>query len=801
MKSNINPENRRLLDALRYIDDDIISEVLADVKVPEYTEPVPNKKSLRKSIKTVFALAACMVLLGALFPTVSWLSRRFEVTAGTNPTQISVPLSRVIRNGYQVYGNTVYSEAMGWFEYYTPFTGDYVRLSNQKSGTDGDPYKCVEAISGIADGKLYYIYSWTWELYPDLRAAYLDLESGEAIEFCDMKNDRLTGYPYVCGDYYYYSIKNYSSKKGEIYRISLWDGKEEFFLELGEGESLFMAADGEIVTIYQHSLNTASGNQTRYVINAYDIENKSRRELWSDIDLSYSKIYTSAYLDGKLYFLAYNQFDNSNDILMIDVSNGAFQCVKSKVSSYWWLTDNGIYYFPYENRELNFLDPLSSVTNALYQTNASGTLCFCDLDGKNDRKIYTNEDIAINHIYDPILASGKLCARFYGDFPSLGFESAGILADIELDSGSMRRLNDPAWDTILNTETDPVDTNAPETEEEFKLPIPEGGLDFIEHVGEVPEEFKAIVANDTFGNLRTIGDKLYYIEQKDTVHYIVFVDKKGQKNAVKTAEAKSFINLFLDTEGNYLAVYSTGKTNESILVKFDSNGNIIFNTYCNAPVGSSLENMVEIDGGYVFVGGINVKSSLVNLTVSDIVISRISSDGVIEAYEIFGDNDYDTIRHVEKTQNGVRVYFNMRHRDETNPSSLTTSTLQRYDFDFNCNLKTKTEITEEAIPDEKTPYFTIDGKPYYETTDFFKDYDQDRSMSRIIIQYDDFVLLVYQRFTSDYRHSTNTFVSDTLPSFYYRERVYAAYSKNGELLWRTAVDATNYKMLKEIYKK
>ena len=780
MKKEFKVENRPFLDSMNYIDDKILAEVLAEVKVPN--TPADEVKP-RRAWRQIAVYVACMVLLGALIPTVTWMVGR--ISSGITPGAVPTEATRVIRNGYQVYGDTVYSNTTGWFERYTPSTGDYVRLSDQESGTDGDPYKCVKAISGIVDGKLYYIYSWTWGLYPDLRAAYIDLESGEAIEFCDMKNDRLTGYPYVCGDYYYYSVN------GGIYRISLADGKEDFFLDLGDDESLFMAADGEIITVFKHSFNTTSGTKTRYVINAYDIETKAKRELWSDIDLSYSKIDTSAYLDGKLYFLAYNQISNSNDILLIDVSSGDFQCVKSEVSSYWWLTDNGIYYFPFEVREVNRHDPLSSILNALFQTNASGTLRFCNLDGKNDRTVYTNTDIAINHLYDPIIACGKLCARFCGDFPAFGLESTGILADIDLDGGSMRRLNDPIdlalWDATTNTET-----TEPKEDEEIYSPIPEEELSFIEHVGEVPEKFKQLVENDTFAGLREIGDKLYYTNVKDGYNYIIFVDEWGRETAIKTVKSQGLRDLFVDSNGDYLATYNTG-TNACILVKFNKSGKIYFSTYCKAPVDSSIEYMIEVDGGYVFVGGISVKSALVNLTVSDIVISRISSEGVIEAYKIFGDNDYDTIRHVEKTQNGVSVYFNMSHR-EINHS--TTSALQRYDFDFKCNLKSTTEITEDDIPKTKSPYFSIDGKAYYSYTDFFKDFDRDSITSCNVIEYDDTVILFYVRFTSDWRWSTHGYLSTIGPNFFYREHVYEGYTKDGKLLWRTSLDATDYEMLK-----
>ena len=348
-------------------------------------------------------------------------------------------------------------------------------------------------------------------------------------------------------------------------------------------------------------------------------------------------------------------------------------------------------------------------------------------------------------------------------------------------------------ETEAPPETEPAETEPAETEELFS-PIPQSELDFIERVGEVPAEFKKLVENDTFGGLRKIGDRFYYTDKKDGFHYIVFVDKWGRETAVKTIEANKFSDLFVDSKGNYLAVYSTGMDYSYILVKFDSSGNIIFNTYCKTPVGASLDKMIEVDGGYIFVGQINVKSTLVNLTVTDIVITKITSLGKIEGSMQFGGNDHDTVKHVEKTADGVSVYFYMRDRGEQ-----VTSTLQRYDFDKNCNLISKAEVKEHNVPSENEPLFTVNGKPYYKTADFFTEYDWDRCFSSKVIEYDDFMLIVYYRYTSDFRMSTHGMLSTLGPNVLYRESVYAAYSKDGELIWRSSVDATNYELLKMLF--
>ena len=79
MRSNIKPENRRLLEAIEYIDEDIVLGVLGGLKDPvenavhgEYKKPSPFKHW-----KQFSALAACLLLLSAAFPVLNYAVQRF----------------------------------------------------------------------------------------------------------------------------------------------------------------------------------------------------------------------------------------------------------------------------------------------------------------------------------------------------------------------------------------------------------------------------------------------------------------------------------------------------------------------------------------------------------------------------------------------------------------------------------------------------------------------------------------------------------------------------------------------------
>ena len=98
MRSNIKPENRRLLEAIEYIDGDIVFGVLGGLKDPvenavhgEYKKPSPFKHW-----KQFTALAACLLLLSAAFPVLNYAVQRFgigtwEGNAGAGTEELEVP--------------------------------------------------------------------------------------------------------------------------------------------------------------------------------------------------------------------------------------------------------------------------------------------------------------------------------------------------------------------------------------------------------------------------------------------------------------------------------------------------------------------------------------------------------------------------------------------------------------------------------------------------------------------------------------------------------------------------------------
>lgn len=95
MKNNIKPENKRLLDAFYYIDESVLSDVLADVRVPDTAPETSKRRALARSLRSAVLIAACALLLGAVFPVVSNLIAYFGEGTETNPPAGTLPLDQL----------------------------------------------------------------------------------------------------------------------------------------------------------------------------------------------------------------------------------------------------------------------------------------------------------------------------------------------------------------------------------------------------------------------------------------------------------------------------------------------------------------------------------------------------------------------------------------------------------------------------------------------------------------------------------------------------------------------------------
>lgn len=104
-------KDTRLLEALDYIDRDLIAEVIADIKAPD-ADAVPgqNKKAVWRSFKQVLMLAACIVLISAFIPMVSYVIERYDISLGgifghdsTEETTVETPIEHTENPSYPIF--------------------------------------------------------------------------------------------------------------------------------------------------------------------------------------------------------------------------------------------------------------------------------------------------------------------------------------------------------------------------------------------------------------------------------------------------------------------------------------------------------------------------------------------------------------------------------------------------------------------------------------------------------------------------------------------------------------------------
>jgi len=102
-------KDTRLLEALDYIDRDLIAEVVNDIKAPDADEiPGQNKKAVWRSVKHTLLFAACLVLISAFLPIITYISQHTDFFPGSNPSGSNTDSNIVEETAAMHEGNETY---------------------------------------------------------------------------------------------------------------------------------------------------------------------------------------------------------------------------------------------------------------------------------------------------------------------------------------------------------------------------------------------------------------------------------------------------------------------------------------------------------------------------------------------------------------------------------------------------------------------------------------------------------------------------------------------------------------------
>ena len=333
--------------------------------------------------------------------------------------------------------------------------------------------------------------------------------------------------------------------------------------------------------------------------------------------------------------------------------------------------------------------------------------------------------------------------------------------------------------------------------------------DLIEHVGEVPKEFKDIVEKNLFAGVWVSGDKIikkaedpYDIEVYDLYGRLLHrIDIKGDAPEYNRYSHK----IYSLSDGTYLLVipYQTvlivyddterttkTETTEARAIHFDKKGNVLFNTKLD--IENEIDFFYETDDAYLLISGSYQKM--------DSYYIKVDKSGKVLKNIHMGGDESDRLYWVYYTNGELRAYMR-EHNLAERPNDILEVTM---DEDFNILEKVKTDYHYPA--DTIYPNFRYhSGTRRWNVRNFVLGYSPQMKDDEIpatggnvtgVIEYDDFVLIISERNTKMYPY---------LPMFwsshcYYTETVYTAHALDGTILWRTAVDSTDYARLAAVKK-
>ena len=312
------------------------------------------------------------------------------------------------------YGNFIYFSRGEIFRYNT-LTGELTSACFDPE-CDG---KCplhggITRIGMIEDGKMYF-YSFAAFTH-DINLGYQDLISGtvtvlETLNQYEMTND-LT---FVSNGYFYYYAgvlkdggdpKKYEDYDTRLCRIPLTGGEREI-LETPNGIPTLIV-DGKLVMIGR-------------AVTVYDIETKLEKVVWNFSEDGFKQVSDISYVDGKLYMIAkasaedaervYNEYKGVEYtknlfLVSVNISTGEWQKVTEEAVEAYTLTDDRVYYFPTEIRNLYIPEDYEKNREDIHVTTFGATLYSRKPDGSDPRAEYTRENLYT--CYDYTVIGGKL---------------------------------------------------------------------------------------------------------------------------------------------------------------------------------------------------------------------------------------------------------------------------------------------------------------------------------------------------------------------------------------------------------
>lgn len=328
----------------------------------------------------------------------------------------------------------------------------------------------------------------------------------------------------------------------------------------------------------------------------------------------------------------------------------------------------------------------------------------------------------------------------------------------------------------------------------------------IAQVGEVPEEFREIIAEDRFRNVSVSSDRLVKVgsiwskdgdSKKSAViimdlygevlaSYMVEYNAAYDMSAVTLTEDGGFIFAF-----GYNDHYIPGRDQletgyHSRIIKCDAEGQVLFDKKLESVKIGALGKCIEKDGVYYFFGENESKEILANYAGEDIYILAIDENGNEVHQRYIGGSSFDQIETVRETEDGFVLEVASQSTDGDFAESNEKYKRAYWRVVINDDLEImEKEIVPDGFDHDFRRYVGVkDGEPLYDDDEMFSDFDG--GWVRNYIDYGDTYLIVSERITGQVEHQP-AYVSSI---WYYYETVYSMYDKSGTLIFRASVDSS-----------
>ena len=321
-------------------------------------------------------------------------------------------------------------------------------------------------------------------------------------------------------------------------------------------------------------------------------------------------------------------------------------------------------------------------------------------------------------------------------------------------------------------------------------------------VGEVPEEFKEVVAQNLFHQAIAGKDRLLTGRALATsAHLYTYQYTLRDRYGDLLTEVSIPIDsdslypgpAMIVSDGGFVAtiVFEDHYRSEdqcwasekedviSCILKYDASGKLQWKTELPNINGYALHFCIERNGAYYFFGDLETPETkrLGVGSPTDLYLLKIGTDGSILKEQTYGGSDYDMIRMVDT--DGDRFVIDARIQSTDGDFPAFSDWRITVDSDLAI-------VKKEQIENARNASYvgTVDGKRIYTDDPRFRSYPD--GYVRTILSYDTFDLIISENMTGVYENQP-LYISSI---WYLSETVYAAYDKQGNLLWKAAVDSS-----------